>query len=134
MILLAGSITFVNTFGDRLRYARTLRKLSQAELAQACGVSQGTIGNYESGRRTRPQNIFRLAEVLEVSPAWLAMNTGPMELSSPSVFAEPPAPMVSTVWPLPGIDPARIWALSAQKREVLTQAVAGMLALLEEQS
>ncbi len=122
----------MNTFGSRLKYARTLRKLSQAELARACGLSQGTIGNYEAGTRQNPQQVFRIAEVLEVSPAWLAMNAGPMELPAGTGVSEPAALLSNTVWPLPGIDPSRIWALPMHKRELLSQAVNSMLAILEE--
>jgi len=128
----AGSITFVNTFGSRLKHARTLRRLSQAQLAHACGLSQGTIGNYESGRRKNPQNVFRIAEVLQVSPAWLVLNAGPMELPPSTPLAEPPAALSNTVWPLPEIDPARIWALPLHKRQLLAQTIASMLAVLEE--
>src|SRR5690606_37191758 len=81
-------ITNVNTFGNRLRYARSLRRLTQAELARACGLSQGAIGNYEADSRRSAKEIFRIAEALDVSAAWLAMGTGPMEVQEPARVAE----------------------------------------------
>lgn len=126
----ARSITFVNTFGTRLRHARTLRQLTQKELARACGLSQGAIGNYETDSRRSPKDVFRLAEVLEVEPAWLAMGTGPMELQPMRTVAEHPHP--ATAWPFPEVDPARIWALSAQQRELLAKTLSGMIAALED--
>lgn len=119
----------MKTFGARLRYARELRQLTQKELAQASGLSQGAIGNYENDSRRSPKNVFRIAEALDVEPAWLAMGTEPMETTPSPRIAES---HTSGLWPLPGVEPARIWALSAQKREILAQAVSGMLALLED--
>ena len=128
VFVFARSITFVNTFGTRLRHARTLRQLTQKELARACGLSQGAIGNYESDSRRSPKDIFRLAEVLKVEPAWLAMGTGPMAQASVPPLADRPS---NTPWPFPGIDPVRIWALSAQQRQLLEQTLSGMIAALE---
>ena len=124
----------MKTFGARLRYARELRKLTQKQLAQASGLSQGAIGNYENDSRRNPKNVFRIAEALKVQPAWLAMGTGPMEIASTPSIAETYSGSMNNLWPLPGVEPARIWALSAQKREILAEAVSGMLALLEHDS
>jgi len=129
------SITFVNTFGNRLRHARTLRKLTQGELARACGLSQGAIGNYESDRRRSAKEVFRLAEALNVSAAWLAMGTGPMEPASAPALAEgAPLAAGAAVWPFAGIDPRRVWALSAEQRQILASALSGMLAALEAEA
>lgn len=124
-------ITYVNTFGNRLRHVRTLRKLTQAELARACGLSQGAIGNYESDSRRSAKDVFRIAEVLEVEPAWLAMGTGPMERSGMPHVSDHVAP---PPWPFPGLDPDRIWALSPDQRQMLAAALAGMVAAMEKGS
>ena len=123
------SITNVNTFGDRLRHVRTLRRLTQAELARACGLSQGAIGNYEANSRHSAKKVFRIAEVLNVNVAWLAMGTGPMEpQETPQILED----RHIGAWPFPEIDPARLWALSAQQRQVLANALAGMIAAMED--
>lgn len=122
-------ITSVNTFGTRLRYARTLRRLTQKELARACGLSQGAIGNYETNSRRSPKDVFRIAEVLNVEPAWLAMGTGPMEQQAAQHVAD--LPHSNTAWPFPEIDPARVWALSAHQRELLAKTLSGMISALE---
>ncbi|NLC36241.1 MAG: helix-turn-helix transcriptional regulator [Alcaligenaceae bacterium] len=126
------SITIVNTFGTRLRYARTLRQLTQKELARLCGLSQGAIGNYETDSRRSPKDVFRIAEALNVEAAWLAMGTGSMEPATLRRIADTPSSGAS--WPFPGIDPERIWALSAQQREILESTLAGMLSVLEKRS
>lgn len=125
------SITFVNTFATRLRYARNLRGLTQKELARASGLSQGAIGNYETDSRRSPKDVFRLAEALDVAPAWLAMGTGPMEVQPAHHVAD--LPHSKAAWPLPGIDPERLWALTAQQREFLAKSLAGMIAAMESE-
>lgn len=69
----------MDTFADRLRYARQKRKFSQNALARASGLSQGAISSYETGNRKSAKEIFRLAQVLEVSAAWLSEGTAPMD-------------------------------------------------------
>jgi transcriptional regulator with XRE-family HTH domain len=66
----------------RLLHARTLRGLTQQELAAKAHVSQGTIGNVEKGIRKKPRDLVRIARALEVSPEWLGEGTGPMDAPS----------------------------------------------------
>lgn len=63
--------TATETIGDRLRAKRRERDWSQAELARRSGVSQGTIGNIESGTRSSPRKLLAIAEALSVDPYWL---------------------------------------------------------------
>lgn len=58
----------------RERVKRTMRdkKITQETIAEKLGVSQGTINHWLSGRRTPGvHQVSRLAEILNVSPAWL---------------------------------------------------------------
>lgn len=77
----------LDTFGQRLRYARTLRGMTQAQLAQAAGEKQGTISKIELGKIASPGNAVGLARALRVSADWLALNIGPSGLEDTS--AEP---------------------------------------------
>ena len=72
------NITRVN-IADRMRQAREAGGLTQPELARRAGVSQGTIGNIESGARKQPRDLLAIAAALNVSPAWLATGSGPMQ-------------------------------------------------------
>lgn len=56
-------------FGEKLRLARTAKKLTQEELAKRVGVSITTIGNYESCKiYPKQREIYaKLAAVLDVS-------------------------------------------------------------------
>jgi len=126
----------VNTFADRLRFARTLRNFTQAELAQACGISQGAIANYESNARLFPKSIFRLASALKVSAHWLAEGVGPMEYEAPSLAGSrlgvadgiPQAPVSD--WPFRDISPEIFWSLSDADRSLIENTLASLIASL----
>ena len=81
-------------FGERLKTARLLKKLTQAALAELVGVSQPTIWHLESPERDASGSEFtpRLARVLGISVDWLAEEIGLMipilySTSDPKIIA-----------------------------------------------
>jgi len=62
----------MKTLAERLAWARAQKSLTQAELGKLAGVSQGTIGNLESGLRTDARRLLHIAAALGVEPMWLA--------------------------------------------------------------
>lgn len=86
------------TLADRLKHARAIKKWSQADLAVAAGVSQGTIGNIESGARQSKGSIPQIAEALGIDYKWLAYGTG-------SALTLPTQNAGTTVPTLPGPSP-----------------------------
>ena len=60
-------------FAEKLKNARTARRLSQSDLAKAAGISLRTIQNYELGSRLPKKRgtYTKLAEVLGVDEAAL---------------------------------------------------------------
>lgn len=82
-----GLITFVKTtkdhdlsaLGGRLKWAREQRKLSQDALAGLAKVSQGTIGNLESGERKSARKLLSIAAALRCSADWLESGRGQWE-------------------------------------------------------
>lgn len=125
-------------FSDRLRYARTLRNLSQAELARASGLSQGAISSYETRARKATTGIIELAQALNVSPVWLSTGTGPMETSSDTALGnanktelhdvqqEP----VSVTWPFSTIKLSDFWSLPEHHRQTVEQTMSAMITSL----
>lgn len=101
-------ITNVSTIAERIKSARKQRKLTQAQLAKALGVSQGTIGNLESGIREMPCDLLSLALALGVHASWLASGKGPMLLGD---RADP-----SGDWPFADIDRERFYRLSLRQQ------------------
>lgn len=74
------NIARVKTVAERLRHARLQRGWTQNHLATAAGVSQGTIGNIESGARQSRGSLPQIAEALGISHKWLADGLGSMTL------------------------------------------------------
>ena len=56
---------------DRLQQARKTKSLTQQELAEKAGVTQGTIFHLESGRNKSSRNILKIAKALDVNARWL---------------------------------------------------------------
>lgn len=129
------SITIVNHFADRLRHARRLRGLSQAELARACGLSQGAIANYESKTRQSAKGIFQLAQALQVSAAWLSMGTGPMETPDEAMASQATYQLSdkalrrkhTEVWPFTSVSADDYWSLPKEERAVIETTLASLI-------
>lgn len=73
---LAGMITSLNTFGERLLFAREKRGLSQEQLGEKAGVSQVTINHIETGRNASSKKLVDIARALKVPAEWLATGEG----------------------------------------------------------
>lgn len=72
----------MKTFSEKVREARTLRDLNQAQLARLIGVSARTIVSYETSEaRPHPATLKKLAEALGVSERYLCDDqvTNPTE-------------------------------------------------------
>lgn len=59
------------TFGERLRLARTRKRLKQSGL----GMSKGFISDVENGKRDMSgKHIVRVCRILEITPNWLLLG------------------------------------------------------------
>lgn len=67
--------------GQRLKYARRCRKMTQSELAESIGVSRGVITNIELSKVEAPQPIVTtaLCNILKIDPNWLVFGEGDMD-------------------------------------------------------
>jgi transcriptional regulator with XRE-family HTH domain len=60
------------TFGERLRLARTQKKLTQSDLA----MSKGFISDVENGKRDMSgKHIVLVCAILGITPNWLLLGT-----------------------------------------------------------
>ena len=66
----------MNSFGNRLRQARIVAKLSQATLGKKVGLSQSVISDLESGAQAETALNVQLAVACAVDPVWLVMGLG----------------------------------------------------------
>ena len=62
------------SIASRLKTARKAAGLTQKQLAQATGLTQGAIEKVENGKNRRPRKLKKIADVLGVSPSWLLLG------------------------------------------------------------
>jgi len=63
---------FLQKIGDRIRDLRSARQLTQAELADKCGLHRTFIGSVERGERNVAiLSLRKIAKALRVTPAEL---------------------------------------------------------------
>ena len=65
----------MNTLAERLKYIRSLRRLSQKEIADRLNLVQSTYCRIENGL-TEKANILAISNALNVNPNWLATGQG----------------------------------------------------------
>ncbi len=62
--------------GERIRIQRLIHKMSRAELAKVCGVSESSIAMYEQGKREPNVEILKiLSSRFNVTIDYLVANT-----------------------------------------------------------
>ncbi len=77
MIDYRSKVTIVmETIGTRVKARREELGWSQGTLAEKAGVSQGTIGNLESGIRKKPREWLAIAVALGLNPVFLETGKG----------------------------------------------------------
>lgn len=68
-------------FNERLISAMDRLGIKQIELANRTGIAPGTLSNYMQGKyKAKGENMRKLAEALNVNPAWLDGLDAPMEI------------------------------------------------------
>lgn len=80
----------MKTLAEKVTYLRTSKGWTQGELAAAVGVSQGSIGNIESGIRENPRaaTVLGIAKAFGVDPGWLQSGEGPMRAGPAPISME----------------------------------------------
>lgn len=78
-----------DTFCNRLKYAMEVRDIKASELSEKANIPKSAISQYLSGLYEAKQKaIFKLANVLNVSEAWLMGLDVPMEKTSNDIFRQ----------------------------------------------
>jgi transcriptional regulator with XRE-family HTH domain len=82
--------------GRKLKALRKARNMTQKELASFSGVSEGYIGNIESGRKTEVSNdiVTKLAKALRINPDYFRLKGAELPMS---VLPNLPAEIVELV-------------------------------------
>lgn len=70
----------IDTFANRLQKAMSLRNMKQVDLVEKTHIDKSLISNYLKGKyKAKQDNLYLLAEVLNVSEAWLMGYNVPIE-------------------------------------------------------
>jgi transcriptional regulator with XRE-family HTH domain len=66
------------SFAKRLRQARVAARMTQQQVADACGVTDGAVSAWENGVAAGiiAETLFCVADALCVDPRWLATGQG----------------------------------------------------------
>ena len=84
-----------DTLASRLKQARSLRGLTQVQLAALSGVKQPDISKIERGEIQKTTGLLGLARALRVNPHWL--DTGDGDMEPPTTPVQPEATNVKPV-------------------------------------
>lgn len=96
----------MNSLAKRLKYARSLREMTQQNLANLSGIKQSDISKIELGSIQKTTSISALARALRVQIDWLDIGEGSMESH---VVQEPRAAYNVTSAPVRGKVPVISW-------------------------
>lgn len=70
----------MQTFGERLKYARKEKQLTQKRLAEIIGTTESNINNYEKNRAyPKAEAIIKICLELNISSDWLLGLPGKKE-------------------------------------------------------
>jgi transcriptional regulator with XRE-family HTH domain len=66
------------TLGDRIKWARLRKELTQVQLAALASIKQPTLSSLETNetKQARSGTLLRIAAALDVEPYWLQTGTG----------------------------------------------------------
>jgi len=128
--------------GRRIKHARKKKKYSQAQLADLVGVSQPTVGNWESGNHIpRLNTMSSIADALEVRRLWLISGTehtagGPQSSDNSTYLSTPLVHVPVHAWPRHADElthnqktalhhvPISLWALEPFALKIVDKAMA----------
>ena len=84
----------MKTIAERIREGLEIREMKQSELVSATGIGKSSISTYLSGDyEPKQRNIYKIAQALHVSEAWLMGYDVPM---TPQTEAAPVMPSLSS--------------------------------------
>ena len=99
----------MNTLGERIKYARKIKGITQTKIKELCGISSGNLSEIENDKVSPTSNaLLSLKRILGVSVDWLLTGEGEM---FPSNVGTQPKPVE--------IPPFAIEELNGEQKELL---------------
>lgn len=82
-IIKCEEVIILETINDRIKIIRQIKNLSQTEFGKKVGLSQTTIGQYETNvRKITDRSIIDICRIYGVSELWLKTGRGEMFVKS----------------------------------------------------
>lgn len=104
--------------GDRLKYIRDIKGLSQMELAEIAGTTQQAIQQAETGKARNPRYLHKLALTLDIPYEWLTMNVQPdKKLAKADGFSEKGREVLDTFFAMPKKDQSLLMELMKSRKK-----------------
>lgn len=73
----------MDTIANRIRQGMEIRNMKQVDIIERTGINKGALSSYVSGKYAPKQNnIYKIAQALDVNEAWLMGHDVPMERKS----------------------------------------------------
>lgn len=70
----------MDTIANRIRQGMEIRNMKQVDIIERTGINKGALSSYISGKYAPKQNnIYKIAQALDVNEAWLMGHDVPME-------------------------------------------------------
>jgi transcriptional regulator with XRE-family HTH domain len=106
---------------DRLKEAMLRKNISQADLAEAVGISTVAIGKILSGATSKSRYIIAISAALDINPLWLQSGEGeitePKLVSTYRVSHTPSLDQDAIKWVLEFIDKHLEGEMTAKNRD-----------------
>ena len=125
-----------DTLAARLTRALKARKVSQAALARACGITPPSVSDLVRGQSLamKADTLLRASTHLRVNPRWLSEGIGPSGLdddaaAAPKV-AEPPAPAYCPPAPFSAATLAALRTLPPHELQRVEAMLVGLIDLV----
>lgn len=78
-----------NVIGDRIKKRRKELKLTQVQIKELCGISNGNLSDFENGNKTPSANsLVALSKALHVSTDWILTGKDHKEDISDVILSE----------------------------------------------
>ena len=114
------------TVGQRVRWWRQHRRISQGQFAKDVGISQGTLSDLENDRQAGSGKLHLMAAKLGLNAHYLEFGKGEPEAE----YAQE-APPEAPEWPFEGIQPGRLAKLNMIERKYAEMKLQEALAEIE---
>lgn len=102
--------------GERLKYIRKVKGMSQIDLAKICNTTQQAIQQAEAGKARNPRYLHTLSLALDIPYEWLTMNLMPGRKNEMQGFSEKGKDVLDTFFAMPRKDQALLLELMKTRR------------------